>query len=50
MNGSTSGFTAIAALTATLWGLAPQGFAQSYPAKPVRIVAGFAAGGGYGKL
>jgi tripartite-type tricarboxylate transporter receptor subunit TctC len=45
MNGSAPGLTAIAALTAALWGLAPQGFAQSYPARPVRIIVPFSAGG-----
>jgi tripartite-type tricarboxylate transporter receptor subunit TctC len=35
-----------AAGTAGLHGLPCMGWAQSYPARPVRIVAGFAAGGG----
>ena len=40
-----SGFTAIAALAAALCGLAPQGLAQDYPARPVRIIVPFSAGG-----
>lgn len=40
-----SGYATAAALAAALWGLAPQGLAQSYPARPVRIIVPFSAGG-----
>ena len=40
-----SGYATAAALTAALWSLAPQGLAQSYPARPVRIIVPFSAGG-----
>lgn len=40
-----SGYATAAALAAALWSLAPQGLAQSYPARPVRIIVPFSAGG-----
>ena len=40
-----SGYATVAALAAALWSLAPQGLAQSYPARPVRIIVPFSAGG-----
>ena len=40
-----SGYATAAALTAALWSLAPQGLAQSYPTRPVRIIVPFSAGG-----
>lgn len=40
-----SGYATAAALAAALLSLAPQGLAQSYPARPVRIIVPFSAGG-----